>query len=258
MVHNYLQERSQKEREKAKDAKEDPIGQAKKEIQRVEIELRIARGKVRDERRREDGEWRVIRGLRKDGLIDNQKWQSKRNERKKMVAKRREEDKAWRERRNEIRVRKADLLNAIIQSLVAVLIVIDNCTRKIYRLPAFASGRHVTAQEIKEELKTILPESIRYLISDNGTQFIEKGFQAFMAQRGIIHIRISPHRPASNGIAERPIRTIKECLRQRSWNGIDRLCEVIDEVNAYYNDRPHQGIGGLSPNEYERRLECEE
>ena len=123
------------------------------------------------------------------------------------MTKRREEDKAWREKRDEIRVRKADLFNAIIQSLVAIFIVIDNCTREIYRLPVFASGRHVKAREIKEGLKTILPESIRYLISYNGTQFIEEGFQAFMAQRGIIHIRISPHRPASNGIAERPVHT---------------------------------------------------
>jgi len=31
---------------------------------------------------------------------------------------------------------------------------------------------------------------------------------------------------------------------------------VLEEVITAYNDVPHQGLDGLSPNEYERRLMC--
>jgi len=31
---------------------------------------------------------------------------------------------------------------------------------------------------------------------------------------------------------------------------------VLETVVNEYNDAPHQGLDGLSPNEYERRLRC--
>ncbi|MFZ2071694.1 MAG: hypothetical protein WAV32_08915 [Halobacteriota archaeon] len=59
-----------------------------------------------------------------------------------------------------------------------------------------------------------------------------------------MHVRITRHRPATNGLAE------------REWKDVEELMTVLEEVISAYNDAPHQGLGGLSPDEYERRLMC--
>jgi len=69
-------------------------------------------------------------------------------------------------------------------------------------------------------------------------------------------VRITRHRPATNGIAERFVRRLKEMLAEREWKDVEELTMVLEEVISVYNDAPHQGLDGLSPNEYERRLMC--
>ncbi|XP_026566883.1 uncharacterized protein K02A2.6-like, partial [Pseudonaja textilis] len=54
-----------------------------------------------------------------------------------------------------------------------------------------------------------LPDSI---VSDNGPQFASVEFSRFAANLGIRHIFTAPFHPASNGLAERAIRTTKEAL----------------------------------------------
>ena len=51
-----------------------------------------------------------------------------------------------------------------------------------------------------------LPEQI---VSDNGPQFVSEEFYQFMQGNGIHHIRCAPYHPASNGLAERFVRTFK-------------------------------------------------
>ena len=67
---------------------------------------------------------------------------------------------------------------------------------------------------------------------------------------------IAKHRPQSNGIAERFVRTLKEWLKDKTWGNIQELKELIEILIIEYNDRPHQGlpITGLSPNEFANRL----
>ncbi|MBM3167159.1 MAG: transposase [Chloroflexi bacterium] len=56
-------------------------------------------------------------------------------------------------------------------------------------------------------------------------------------------------------MAERFIRTLKEWLEKRTWNGPEELAALLAEFLVYYNDRPHQGteLAGLSPNEFTRQ-----
>lgn len=56
--------------------------------------------------------------------------------------------------------------------------------------------------------------------------------------------------------AERFIERLKEMLAEREWKDVEELMMVLEEVISAYNDAPHQGLDGLSPNEYERRLMC--
>ncbi len=69
-------------------------------------------------------------------------------------------------------------------------------------------------------------------------------------------MRITRHRPATNGIAERFIGRLKEMLTEREWMNGEELRMILEEIIAEYNDAPHQGLDGLSPNECERRLMC--
>jgi transposase InsO family protein len=73
---------------------------------------------------------------------------------------------------------------------------------------------------------------------------------------GFIRVLLAPHRPQSNGIAERFIRTLKEWLETETWQNPAEMMVALEQFIVYYNDRPHQGkeLKGLSPNEYCRRL----
>ncbi len=127
--------------------------------------------------------------------------------------KRKKENEEWRRKRKEISEQK----NVFIISLVAVLVVVDNCTRKCFGLPVFISGKHVSADDVVKALENLLPSELKYIISDNGKQFIAEAFQKLCKNKGITHIRITPHRPATNGIAERFVRRLKEMLIERTW-----------------------------------------
>ncbi len=166
------------------------------------------------------------------------------------MTKRKKEDEEWRRKRKEISEQK----NVFIISLVAVLVIVDNCTRKCLGLPVFIKGRHVNADDVVKALENLLPPELKYIISDNGKQFVAEAFQKFCTNKGITHIRITPHRPATNGIAERFVRRLKEMLTERTWINIEELLIILGQVAKDYNDSPHQGLNGLSPNEFERRL----
>ena len=54
----------------------------------------------------------------------------------------------------------------------------------------------------------------RTVVSDNGSVFISSDFEQFMLRNGICHIRIVPYHPASDGLAERAVQTLKEGLKK--------------------------------------------
>eukprot|EP00731_Ephydatia_muelleri_P031380 Em0022g894a len=58
-----------------------------------------------------------------------------------------------------------------------------------------------------------LPE---VLVSDNGTAFTSTEFQTFVQRNGFRHIRSAPYHPATNGLAERAVQTVKNALRKTS------------------------------------------
>ena len=70
------------------------------------------------------------------------------------------------------------------------------------------------------------------------------------------HVPVYRHRPESNGIAERFVRTLKAWLRPAEWQTADDLIALLPTFRQAYNDRPHQGLSipGLSPNELANRI----
>ena len=144
----------------------------------------------------------------------------------------------------------------LVTTWIAILVVTDNCTRQCLGLPLFVAGNNVTAELVVAALRCLLPPQLQFLISDRGTHFTAQVFQQLAKKENFIHVPIARHRPQSNGIAERFVRTLKEWLADKSWQSEQELGQLVNQFLAEYNNRPHQGlpIPGLSPNELAKRI----
>jgi transposase InsO family protein len=242
-------------------------------------EMRIERRHKRSCRRQEDAQWRAKRksrqatkearqkltraerrSQREDWKAQQATWQADKAERSEQLQARIAEDAAWRSARQEIKASEAQLDPRIspVTAWFVILVVVDNCTRHCIGVPLFPVGVSVTAELIIAALRPLCPPGLEFIISDNGAQFIAEIFEKMLQSIGCIHVRIAPHHPKTNGIAERFVRTLKEWLATQSWNTFLELGGLLDEFKLYYNERPHQGaeLNGLSPNEFARRLKC--
>jgi transposase InsO family protein len=241
-------------------------------------ELRVARRRQRLARQREDATWRQQRAAhrtavqqrrqqsraerrasRKQWRQTTETWDNTRAARQQQGDRRTREDTIWRAQRQEIRSQLAALAAAPLVTLwLAILVVVDNGTRRCLQLPLFVTGAHVTAEEVIAQLRAHWPRELQFVISDTGPQFIADAFAQFAKEMTFLHIRIAPHRPQTNGIAERFVRTLKEWLAWHTWQSAEELAALLAEFIVYYNDRPHQGaeLAGLSPNEFARQLGC--
>ncbi len=101
----------------------------------------------------------------------------------------------------------------------------------------------------------LLPPELQFVITDRGTHFTATIFKQLAKGHDFIHVLIARHRPQSNGIAERFVRTLKEWLADKSWLSDQQLAQLLINFIAEYNDRPHRGLPtpGLSPNEFANR-----
>ena len=217
----------------------------KADMKQNEGELRSCRRRMRIERRKEDEEWQKYRDERiklmkkwkgmprrkrkefkEEKRRSDEEWKGRSVERRELKVKREKEDEEWRNKRREIK----EQMNIIVTSLAAILVIIDNCTRKCIGLPVFMTGRRVTADDVIKALEERLPSELRYIISDNGRQFIAEAFQRLCDSRDIVQVRITPHRPSTNGIAERFVRRLKEMLAENEWISEEELKMVLIEV----------------------------
>jgi transposase InsO family protein len=276
----YVAASREKERlpKKERDDVKPPAGPGtpktqKRALKRQEAQLRDERRQVREKRKLEDVAWQEARAARKEEQQTNQAlskakrreqrqakqardeaWRSLREQRRNMLDQRKQEDQAWREKRHSLRERISQL--PVITAWIAILVIVDNCTRQCLSLPLFVAGANVTAEMIVEALRTLLPPELRFLISDRGTHFTAKAFKTLIRSEEFIHVLIARHRPESNGIAERFVRSLKEWLQDKSWHDAQELAVLLQQFLDEYNQRPHQGLAipGLSPNEFANRI----
>jgi transposase InsO family protein len=245
----------------------------KRALRGEERQLRDERRRVRETRKLEDAAWRAIRDKRRAAVQAYQalsrearrqqrstkqaqdvQWQVAKAQRRALISTRQREDDAWREARRRFQERWAELPAKTVW--IAILVVIDNCTRQCLGLPLFVAGVNVTAEVVAEALFKLLPPELQFLISDRGTHFKANAFKMRVLSETFLHVFIARHRPESNSIAERFIRTLKEWLETQSWTDDQELAALLQHFHQEYNDRPHQGLAipGLSPNEFAKRI----
>jgi transposase InsO family protein len=184
--------------------------------------------------------------------VAEDQWLQQRTQRQATLAQRQQEDAQWLADQEQGQAPPAP--HAAKPPRIAILVVTDNCTRQCLGLPLFAVGPKLTAEEVIAALRVLLPDELHFLISDRGTHFTAHQFAQFAQEEDFVHVLIARHRPESNGIAERFVRTLKEWLADRVWNGVDTVVMLLEQFRT--NDRPHQGLPlpGLSPNKSAARF----
>jgi transposase InsO family protein len=243
------------------------------QLRQEEAQLRTERRGIRQRRELEDAVWQTIRDQKRcekpsaEAIVppklrarwgsrkaQAEQWHGLREQRGQQLEQRLQEDQQWRLDRQSLRERMA--LLPIVTAWIAILVITDNCTRQCLGLPLFVAGAHVTAEMVVTALRALLPADLQFLISDRGVHFTAQVFQQLADEAGFVHVVIARHRPESNGIAERFVRTLKEWLAIHSWLNDQELLPLLEQFRPEYNDRPHQGIGipGLSPNEFANRI----
>jgi len=123
------------------------------------------------------------------------------------------------------------------------LIVVDAHSKWMEVLPMTTATALTTIQHLRTLFARFgVPES---LVSDNGPQFTAAEFQLFCKQNGIRHIQVAPYHPASNGLAERAVKTFKRGIQKFKEGTIgDRIARFL----MRYRVTPHTTTGS-SPSE---------
>ena len=84
------------------------------------------------------------------------------------------------------------------------------------------------------------------MVTDNGPQFTSAGFERFLALNNIqMHFKCSPYHPATNGLVECFIQTLKQALKVLKRDGHTaaqpgQLLIELSERKTFYN-RSHTG-----------------
>lgn len=84
------------------------------------------------------------------------------------------------------------------------------------------------------------------IVADNGPPFRSKEFQEFLSSNGIKAIYSAPYHPASNGLAERFVKTLKRGLKKST--GKSSKLHTLYEFLLLYRSTPHS-VTGQPPSE---------
>ena len=105
------------------------------------------------------------------------------------------------------------------------------------------SSSEATVNKLRTTFATFgVPET---LCSDNGPQFTSAVFKEFMKTNGIHHATSAPYHPASNGLAERAVQTLKLGLKKQPSAPLQTR---LDRFLLAYRTTPLESIG-KSPGE---------
>lgn len=95
-----------------------------------------------------------------------------------------------------------------------LLTIIDDHSRKIFMYPLESKAEVLKIfKNFTELAEKQTGKRLKALRSDNGKEYVNRSFETFCQERGIIHEKTTPYNPQQNGVAERYNRTIMEKVR---------------------------------------------
>lgn len=119
-------------------------------------------------------------------------------------------------------------------------VVIDEYSSfPVTKIVRTTAAEHVTP-ELEEIFGILGIPSV--LNTDNGPLFNGQPFAQFCSYMGIMHRKIVPEHPQSNGQAERFMRSLAKAIRSASVEGRDWQ-QVLNEFLRAYRDTPHPTTG---------------
>ena len=120
-----------------------------------------------------------------------------------------------------------------------VLVVVDSHSKWIEAHVVNSATSQATIETLQLVFATHgLPETI---VSDNGTAFTSGEFATFTRSNGIKHLTSAPYHPASNGLAERAVQTLKNALKKNSSG--ESLTTQINRFLFQYRLTPYSTTG---------------
>ena len=136
------------------------------------------------------------------------------------------------------------------------LTVLDECTRES---PAIHPAHSIPADEVIAVLERLrlergLPQQI---ITDNGSEFRSRAFDAWAYARGVKLEFIQPGKPVQNCFIESFNGTFRhDCLNQHWFTSLSDARTTIEAWRRLYNEvRPHSSLERLTPREFRAKLQ---
>src|SRR5690606_6121777 len=130
--------------------------------------------------------------------------------------------------------------------------IIDELSRECLAIHVAHSISAVRVIEVLERLREErgLPSVI---VTDNGSEFTSRAFDAWAYARGVKIDFIQPGKPVQNAFVESFNGTLRDdCLNLHWFLSLNDAKQTIEDWRRDYNEiRPHSSLGGLTPSEYE-------
>ncbi|CAI2737870.1 unnamed protein product, partial [Dicrocoelium dendriticum] len=121
---------------------------------------------------------------------------------------------------------------------VFFLLLIDAHSKWIDVYPVAHPTTETTISKMRSSFAIFgIPET---LCTDNGPCFTSKEFEIFMNSNGVQHVRTAPYHPASNGLAERAVQTIKRGLSKQAPGTVQTR---LDRLLFAYRITPSEATG---------------
>ena len=124
-----------------------------------------------------------------------------------------------------------------------VLVTIDSFSKWIDAVVVPSTSTAATLTRLRQLFADFgLPDRV---VTDNGSSFTSKEFAEFVTRNGILHTKVSPYHPSSNGLAERAVQIIKRGLQCQSEGTFEAK---LSRLLFSYRNTPHT-VTGHSPAE---------
>ncbi len=130
-------------------------------------------------------------------------------------------------------------------------VCVDDASRLAYTEILPSEGQGDTTAFLQRALAWLAQHgvSVQRVMTDNGSAYRSKLFASALHAAGARHVRTRPYTPRTNGKAERFIQTsLREWAYGKPYASSAQRAQAIGPWTDSYNlNRPHAGIGGLTP-----------